>query len=79
MSSQYPSAIHPVLHPAVDDWPPVEVVMPPVVAGDAEVIAVVVGVVLGVVIVVDVVIIGVVVGIVVDAAVVAINKYQVGE
>ena len=42
MSSQYPSAIHPVLHPAVDDWPPVEVVMPPIVVGDAEVIAVVV-------------------------------------
>ena len=53
ISSQYPSAIHPVLHPAVVDWPPVEVVIPPVVIGDAEVIevevAVEVGVVLGVV------------------------------
>ena len=52
MSSQYPSAIHPVVHPAVVDWPPVEVVMPPVVVGDEVVaveVAVVVGVVLGVV------------------------------
>ena len=50
MSSQYPSLIHPVLHPAaVVDWPPVEVVMPPIVVGDAEVIAVVVAVVVGVV------------------------------
>ena len=35
MSSQYPSAIHPALHPAVVDWPPVE---------DTEVIVVVAGV-----------------------------------
>ena len=33
-----------MLHPAVDDWPSVEVVMPPIVVGDAEVIAVAVGV-----------------------------------
>ena len=25
ISSQYPSPIHPVLHPLVVDWPPVEV------------------------------------------------------
>ena len=63
MSSQYPSEIHPELHPAVVVWPVVPVVVVIAVVGVVVVVIVVVEVVV-------VVIVGVVEPPVVDAAVV---------